>query len=131
MCRWFAYVSPSEPCLLEDVLITPAHALSKQVHAHYLPKLISHVPGEETTESEISSRNRLFNIDGFGLAWYSHKREEFVNDTTGPRPALYKHVSLFVNFGPVPWTAWSEDTKRTQGEAMAASPPAPNSLVSK
>ena len=21
--RWFAYISPSEPCLLEDVLVTP------------------------------------------------------------------------------------------------------------
>jgi hypothetical protein len=23
MCRWFAYISPDEDCLLEDVLITP------------------------------------------------------------------------------------------------------------
>ena len=66
MCRWFAYISPSEPCLLEDVLVVPVHSLSKQVNSHYLPKLISHVPGEETTESEISRRNRFNNVDGFG-----------------------------------------------------------------
>jgi glutamine amidotransferase len=91
MCRWFAYISPSEECLLEDVLINPAHSLSKQVHAHYLPKLISHVPGEETTQSEISLRNRLNNVDGFGVAWYTPTREAFVSDTSGLRPSSYKH----------------------------------------
>jgi glutamine amidotransferase len=91
MCRWFAYISPSEDCLLEDVLITPAHAISKQVLAHYLPLLISHVPGEETTQSEISLRNRLNNVDGFGLAWYTTTRQVFVSDTFGPRPSVYKN----------------------------------------
>ncbi|TVY34262.1 putative glutamine amidotransferase [Lachnellula occidentalis] len=70
MCRWFAYISHEEPCLLEDVLVTPAHALSKQVHQHYLPKLLSHDPAvhaEPTTEAEITARNRLFNVDGFGM----------------------------------------------------------------
>ncbi|KAF4555204.1 Glutamine amidotransferase domain-containing protein [Elsinoe fawcettii] len=42
MCRWIAYISPTEPCLLSDVLITPAHALTKQVSTHYLPYLIHH-----------------------------------------------------------------------------------------
>ncbi|PNS21135.1 hypothetical protein CAC42_3473 [Sphaceloma murrayae] len=42
MCRWVAYISPTEPCLLSDILITPAHALTKQVNAHYLPYLIPH-----------------------------------------------------------------------------------------
>ena len=91
MCRWFAYISPTEECLLEDVLITPAHSLSKQVHAHYLPKLISHLPGEETTQSEISLRNRLNNVDGFGIAWYTPARSSFISATSGPRPSLYKH----------------------------------------
>lgn len=91
MCRWFAYISPSEEALLEDVLINPEHALSKQVHAHYLPKLISHVPGEETTHSEIALRNRLQNVDGFGVAWYTSSRQSFTSDVTGPHPALYKH----------------------------------------
>lgn len=90
MCRWFAYIAPEEECLLEDVLIVPAHALSKQVHDHYLPKLISHVPGQETSRAEIKERNRLQNVDGFGLAWYTPVREEF-NAVTGPRPVLYKH----------------------------------------
>lgn len=36
---WFAYISPTEPCLLEDVLVTPKHSLAKQVSEHYLPKV--------------------------------------------------------------------------------------------
>lgn len=32
MCRWFAYISPDEECLLQDVLIDPTHSLVKQVH---------------------------------------------------------------------------------------------------
>ncbi|EXJ79063.1 hypothetical protein A1O3_08564 [Capronia epimyces CBS 606.96] len=91
MCRWFAYLSPDEECLLEDVLITPEHGLAKQVHDHYLPKLFSHVPGEETTSQEVSLRNRLFNVDGFGMAWYTESRAEFVKSTIGTRPAVYKN----------------------------------------
>ncbi|KAJ9620689.1 uncharacterized protein PV06_06084 [Exophiala oligosperma] len=91
MCRWFAYLSPSEECLLEDVLISPPHGLAKQVHDHYLPKLFSHTPGEETTGEEITLRNRLFNVDGFGMAWYTHTRSDFVATTEGMRPAVYKH----------------------------------------
>lgn len=45
MCRWFAYISPEEPCLLSDVLIDPANAISKQCSEHYLPQLLPH--GEE------------------------------------------------------------------------------------
>ena len=90
MCRWFAYLAPEEECLLEDVLIVPQHSLSKQVHEHYLPKLISHVPGEETNSKEIAARNMFFNVDGFGLAWYTNTRDGF-NEAQGPRPCLYKH----------------------------------------
>jgi glutamine amidotransferase len=93
MCRWFAYISPTEPCLLEDVLITPVHAISKQVHDHYLPHLFSHLPGEHTTKTEISLRNRLFNVDGFGLVWYTSARSEFVVGVDGPRPVSYKCAS--------------------------------------
>ncbi|MCJ1354069.1 MAG: hypothetical protein MMC33_004056 [Icmadophila ericetorum] len=93
MCRWFAYVSEHEECLLEDVLITPAHSLSKQVHEHYLPKLLAHSPTnphEQTNEAEITARNRLFNVDGFGIAWYTKARAEFEPHTNGYLPALYK-----------------------------------------
>ncbi|KIV78393.1 hypothetical protein PV11_10115 [Exophiala sideris] len=90
MCRWFAYISPDEECLLEDVLITPKHGLAKQVHDHYLPKLFTHTPGEETTEQEVTLRNRLFNVDGFGMAWYTPGRSSFVSTTDSIRPALYK-----------------------------------------
>ncbi|EXJ96383.1 hypothetical protein A1O1_01509 [Capronia coronata CBS 617.96] len=91
MCRWFAYLSPDEECLLEDVLITPEHGLAKQVHDHYLPKLFSHVPGEETSSQEITLRNRLFNVDGFGMTWYTPTRGAFVKPITGTRPVVYKH----------------------------------------
>ena len=71
MCRWFAYISNTEPCLLEDVLILPKHSLAKQVHDHYLPGLTHSEPDEDSnaTEKEIALRNRLFNIDGLGVAW--------------------------------------------------------------
>jgi len=98
MCRWFAYVSTSEDCLLEDVLVTPKHALSKQVNDHYLPKLLSHDPNvhaEPTTQAEISERNRLFNVDGFGMAWYTPAQAAF-SATNSPikdlHPALYKCI---------------------------------------
>lgn len=92
MCRWFAYLSPTEECLLEDVLITPQHGLAKQVHDHYLPKLFSHVPGEQTTKLEISLRNRLNNVDGFGMVWYTPTRADFVTGVEGARPAVYKNA---------------------------------------
>ncbi|KAK5057642.1 hypothetical protein LTR84_011643 [Exophiala bonariae] len=110
MCRWFAYLSPSEECLLEDVLITPDHSLAKQVHDHYLPKLFSHLPGQATTKQEINLRNRLFNIDGFGVAWYTPVRCSFAQRTTTTsdpsstntstnnlRPALFKTSSPPMN----------------------------------
>ncbi|OQV05983.1 hypothetical protein CLAIMM_10630 isoform 2 [Cladophialophora immunda] len=92
MCRWFAYISPDEECLLEDVLITPEHGIAKQVHDHYLPKLFSHVPGEQTTKLEISLRNRLNNVDGFGLVWYTPVRSSFITSIDGMRPATYKNA---------------------------------------
>ena len=92
MCRWFAYLSPSEPCLLEDVLITPQHSLSKQVHDHFLPGLFSSLPGEVTTKQEITLRNRLQNVDGFGMVWYAHSRSEFISGVEGLRPVMYKNA---------------------------------------
>lgn len=61
------------------------------MHDHYLPKLFSHVPGEQTTKLEISLRNRLNNVDGFGVAWYSPVRSEFINSIEGMRPTMYKN----------------------------------------
>ncbi|KAF7799392.1 hypothetical protein EIP86_010624 [Pleurotus ostreatoroseus] len=93
MCRWFAYLSNTEPCLLEDVLILPKHSLAKQVHEHYLPGLTHFEPDVDrnATEKEIALRNRLFNSDGLGVAWYTTTREEF-GECAGPRPVLYKIV---------------------------------------
>ncbi|CZR58414.1 uncharacterized protein PAC_08306 [Phialocephala subalpina] len=97
MCRWFAYVSATEPALLEDVLVTPPHSLSKQVHEHYLPKLLSHNPkvhAEPTTEAEITERNRLFNVDGFGMAWYTNAHSIFSHGLGNITlyPAVYKCI---------------------------------------
>jgi len=94
MCRWFAYISDSEPCLLEDVLIIPAHSLSKQVHDHYLPKLMHYEPDADhkSTEREIAMRNRMFNADGLGMAWYTNTRSEY-DECTGPHPVIYKVLS--------------------------------------
>src|SRR2546423_11370995 len=118
MCRWFAYIAPTEECLLEDVLVTPvrtlwscqklignsialvsldgwvanstqAHALSKQVNEHYLPKLIYH--GGYATKDEVKARNHFNNVDGFGVVWYTTAREDF-NQARGTRPAMYKHA---------------------------------------
>lgn len=82
MCRWFAYIAPKEECLLEDVLVTPAHAISKQVDHHYLPFLLSHDPAVHagsTTAQEIAQRNQNFSVDGFGMAWYTATRGFFSN----------------------------------------------------
>jgi len=106
MCRWFAYISNTEECLIEDVLITPKHGLTQQVNEHYLPRLLSHDPAVHagiTTENEISERNRHLNNDGFGMTWYSAANASFThgeNATTGSttegdthpalHPAMYK-----------------------------------------
>lgn len=73
MCRWFAYISTAEPCLLEEVLILPEHSLAKQPLERYIPKLTHHIagagddPAAEGREKDL--RNSLYNIDGLGLAW--------------------------------------------------------------
>ncbi|QIX02398.1 hypothetical protein AMS68_007915 [Peltaster fructicola] len=106
MCRWFAYISPTEPCLLEDVLITPKHALVKQVAEHYLPKLISHDPKDISKDHMITARNTLYNIDGIGIAWYTNAHASFESPTFASseggqiedlRPAMYKTVQPPLN----------------------------------
>ncbi|KXT04020.1 hypothetical protein AC579_5436 [Pseudocercospora musae] len=78
MCRWFAYISTSEPCLLEDVLITPKHSLIKQVSDHYLPKLLPHeAEHNDDTSNDIKARNWVFNFDGLGVAWYTSAQADF------------------------------------------------------
>jgi len=91
MCRWFAYISNSEPQLLADVLIDPVHSLSKQVHDRYLPYLTHYEPdaNSKDTKNEISTRNSPYNMDGLGVAWYSNVRAEF-GESQGPSPAMYK-----------------------------------------
>lgn len=91
MCRWFAYISNSEPCLLEDVLIIPAHSLSKQVHDRYLPYLSHYEPDstKKLTKAEIGTRNSPYNMDGLGMGWYSMARAEY-GECDGPHAAVYK-----------------------------------------
>lgn len=43
-----------------------------------------------TSEAEISLRNRLFNVDGFGVAWYTNASADF-GECKGKRPASYKN----------------------------------------
>ncbi|KAI8971136.1 N-terminal nucleophile aminohydrolase, partial [Trametes punicea] len=91
MCRWFAYLSATEPCLLEDVLILPDHAISKQVHERYLPYLFHYEPDKDSysTKKEMSLRNSPYNLDGLGLVWYTSSRADF-GECEGPRPVSYK-----------------------------------------
>lgn len=96
MCRWFVYISPEEPCLLSDVLIDPANALSKQCSEHYLPQLLPQGQEHELDDAEdrlLTLRNSLLNMDGLGIAWYTQAAANYVKSVEGPRPALYKSQS--------------------------------------
>lgn len=66
---------------------------------------MSHDPAvraEPTTQAEITARNRLFNVDGFGMAWYTPAHSMFsashtttkTSSESGPllHPALYKTI---------------------------------------
>ncbi|KAF1832275.1 N-terminal nucleophile aminohydrolase [Decorospora gaudefroyi] len=100
MCRWFAYISLTEPCLLSDVLITPANSISRQCSEHYLPGLLPHHGNEhldDTSDELLRMRNSLLNMDGLGIAWYSEATASYVKHVTGPRPALYKSQSPPIN----------------------------------
>ncbi|KAK0287333.1 hypothetical protein LTR35_002828 [Friedmanniomyces endolithicus] len=108
MCRWFAYLSPTEPSLLEDTLITPANSLAHQVHDHYLPQLISHNPSDlHDADHLTTARNSLYNIDGLGVAWYTTSYADFERGNTGHSsdgleteglwPAVYKAVQPPLN----------------------------------
>ncbi|EAT87068.2 hypothetical protein HBI56_140180 [Parastagonospora nodorum] len=100
MCRWFAYISPTEPCLLSDVLITPANSISKQCSEHYLPGLLPHKKDKDldhTSDELLRMRNSLLNMDGLGIAWYTEATSSYVKHVTGPRPALYKSQSPPIN----------------------------------
>ncbi|KAH7084270.1 nucleophile aminohydrolase [Paraphoma chrysanthemicola] len=100
MCRWFAYISPSEPCLLSDVLITPANSISKQCSEHYLPHLLPHDKDRDldhTSDELLRMRNSLLNMDGLGIAWYTDATASYIKHVTGPRPALYKSQSPPIN----------------------------------
>jgi glutamine amidotransferase len=99
---WFAYISPTEPCLLEDVLITPKHSLVNQVHDHYLPGLVAHDPRDISKDHLITARNVLYNIDGLGIAWYTTSASDFELGNSGEssdgqlkeglRPAVFKSI---------------------------------------
>ncbi|KAK6435900.1 hypothetical protein LTR95_007916 [Oleoguttula sp. CCFEE 5521] len=102
MCRWFAYISPTEPCLLHDVLIAPTHSLTNQIHDHYLPGLIHSNPSLPSSDHLITARNVLYNLDGLGIAWYTSSNSDFELGSTGKssdgslkeglRPASYKTI---------------------------------------
>jgi len=94
MCRWFAYISVDEHCLLEDALITPAHSLSKQCNQRYLPGLV-HGNTEEDYDispQEVRDRNSANNNDGLGVAWYTWVRSDY-GEASGPCPVVYRTLS--------------------------------------
>jgi glutamine amidotransferase len=108
MCRWFAYISSTEPCLLEDVLVAPKNSLTHQVHDHYLPQLIAHDPQDlHSADHLTTARNSLYNIDGLGVAWYTSSFSDFERGNSGEsidgklqeglRPAVYKTVQPPLN----------------------------------
>ncbi|KAF2732960.1 N-terminal nucleophile aminohydrolase [Polyplosphaeria fusca] len=100
MCRWFAYISPQEPCLLSDVLIMPANSISNQCSEHYLPGLLPHHKEKDLDHSSdalLRMRNSLLNMDGLGIAWYTNAAASYVKHVSGPRPALYKSQSPPIN----------------------------------
>ena len=44
--------------------------------------------------------NSKFNLDGFGVTWYTNTLSDFDKHVDGPRPALYKTTSIpyvFIN----------------------------------
>ncbi|KAF8598180.1 N-terminal nucleophile aminohydrolase [Ceratobasidium sp. AG-I] len=93
MCRWFAYISGSEPCLLEDILCRPDHSIVKQVSDHYLPNLFHHTDKvhDEAERKDIAARNLFFNSDGTGVAFYSTTAAEF-GQAASALPQLYKTI---------------------------------------
>lgn len=100
MCRWFVYISPGEPCLLSDVLITPTHSITHQVSEHYLPGLLPHGKDHDLHDAPdrlIAARNALLNIDGVGVAWYTTSQSNFMAHVDGVRPAMYKSPNPLVN----------------------------------
>ncbi|KFZ14104.1 hypothetical protein V502_06233, partial [Pseudogymnoascus sp. VKM F-4520 (FW-2644)] len=101
MCRWHDISPPHTIIPASNNPPAPAHAISKQVNHHYLPFLLSHDPkvhAGTTTPAEVSKRNDLFNVDGFGMSWYTPNKSLFTPTSTastatpGPvlHPALYK-----------------------------------------
>lgn len=99
---WFAYISPTEPCLLEDVIVSSKHSLTNQVHEHYLPGLVAHHPRDISKDHLIIARNVIYNIDGVGIVWYTSSNADFERGDTGEsgdgtlkqglRPSMYKSV---------------------------------------
>lgn len=72
------------------MLITPKHSLTNQVNDHYLPRLLAHLPQNITAEHEADARNKLLNVDGFGVAWYTYAASDF--DSASSKLAHYDKV---------------------------------------
>ncbi|GAB1522642.1 hypothetical protein RhiTH_005764 [Rhizoctonia solani] len=93
MCRWFAYISDSEPCLLDDILNRPENSIVKQVKEHYLPGLFPHKSAEEDKKQEAESaiRNAHFNNDGTGVAFYNKTMQDY-GEAKCRMPQIYKTI---------------------------------------
>ncbi|MFB0939655.1 MAG: class II glutamine amidotransferase, partial [Paracoccaceae bacterium] len=77
MCRWAAYVG--QPVFLADIIADPVHSLIDQ-----------------SRNAEECKTN--LNADGFGVAWYGHRR----------KPGLYRDI----------YPAWSDPNLRALSEQV-------------
>jgi len=77
---------------LDDVLIRPAHSLTKQVHSNYLPHLFVHTAtreGDKAERANIASHNKFVNSDGTGVVFYTSSQADY-GEAEGLRPQQYR-----------------------------------------
>ncbi|RXK37610.1 hypothetical protein M231_05152 [Tremella mesenterica] len=142
MCRWFTYLG-EEPQLLEDLLLRPAHSITKQIDSHYLPAghtltnspylphPAGHIIANRTSRnthpakaSDKGSPNALTNMDGFGVGWWSEAFECYTTGISGDealRPATYKNIRPPLNDLVLASMARAIETKAVVAHVRATS----------
>jgi len=103
MGRLVAYISPVEPILLSDILITPYHAVCKQIadkYPHYiLPHYDQYPIGTPVNPVArlMGIRNAVLSKDGIGVSWYTDAASHSSTKIIGPRPVQYRVPGLPIN----------------------------------
>jgi len=82
MCRLLVFRSRTRraACLLDDLLMRPAHSIIKQ----------SHSSAERTVAGEVPAE---LNADGFGVAWYYLAEDDATGGAAAATPALFRSVT--------------------------------------